>query len=151
MIRVQMTEATAETLSSFLTTAAERFKADAETIRAELKGKPHAGLEAIAAQFDRQEAEARAMALQFGEVYPVERLDDMQTIDPAPEVPTPDQLFPQVNQIIGKAIGARVVVDAGNVVDLLADNLPRVPLDTLRAALAASRYGGRWPTAEKGS
>lgn len=151
MIRVQMTEATAETLSSFLTIAAERFKDDAAMIREELKGKPHAGLEAIAAQFDTQEKEAREMARQFGEVYPVDRLDDMQTIDPSPQVPTLDELAPKVNQIIGKAIGARVALDAGNVVDLLADNLPGVSLDLLRSALVVSRYGGRWPTAEKGS
>lgn len=82
MIRLQLTPKTAETLSSFLTTAAERFKDDAALIRAELKGKKHAGLEAIAWQFDAQEKETRAMAEQFADLFEVDTVDDLPTIDP---------------------------------------------------------------------
>lgn len=91
MIRADLTSKTAETLSSFLIIAAERFKEDAAMIRAELKGKPHAGLEAIAAQFDAQEVEARRMSAQFGQgfefdIYPArDRRSDVLTIDPAQE------------------------------------------------------------------
>jgi hypothetical protein len=38
-------------------------------------------------------------------------------------------------------------IDDGNVIDLLADNIPRVPLDTFRHALVVAGYSARFPRA----
>ena len=51
--------------------------------------------------------------------------------------------------IIERAVAAGVTVDSGNVIDLLADNLPGLGIHTLRVALADSTYRGRWPSAER--
>lgn len=90
MIRVEMSAETAETLSSFLITAAERFKEDARICREEKKraaSRPSAvALESIAMQFDKQEAEARAMSAQLSDapdMFPLaDARDDMVRIDP---------------------------------------------------------------------
>jgi hypothetical protein len=54
----------------------------------------------------------------------------------------------ECGRIIARAVAAGVSLDAGNVIDLLADNLPSFTLAQLRAALADSQYAGRWPAAE---
>lgn len=54
----------------------------------------------------------------------------------------------ECGRIIAFATAAGVAIDAGNVIDLLADNLPNCPLNDLRTALARSNYAGRWPSAE---
>lgn len=51
--------------------------------------------------------------------------------------------------IIDRARAAGVTVDDGNVVDLLADNMPSVPLDTFRYALAIAGAGNHFPRAER--
>lgn len=78
---------TAETLSSFLTVAAERFKEDAALCRAEgakAQLPPPADLppgavwcppdpramQSLAEQFDKQERQARHLAEQFAEAFP---------------------------------------------------------------------------------
>lgn len=87
MIRIQMTPDTAQTLSSFLFTAAERFKEDARVCRDEAKRAAtlasSVGLNSIALQFDKQESEARAMAEQFSDEAhspPATRLEEIPTI-----------------------------------------------------------------------
>jgi len=91
MIRAEFTMKTAELLASFLVVAADRFKADAELIRAELKGKPHAGLETVAGMFDVQEREARALAEQVADAdlfdvhAPRDPRDDILLLDPKQE------------------------------------------------------------------
>jgi len=49
--------------------------------------------------------------------------------------------------IIRRAEADGVVIDDGNVIDLLADNLTRVSLADLRSALAVSGLGARFPRA----
>lgn len=56
----------------------------------------------------------------------------------------------ECGHVITRALAAGVALDDGNVIDLLADNLPSFRLPELRAALAASSYAGRWPSAERG-
>jgi hypothetical protein len=86
MFHSRMSVSTAETLSSFLTVAAERFKEDAALCRAEgakalapppadlppgvIWCPPHPGsMESLAKQFDKQERQARQLAEQFAEAY----------------------------------------------------------------------------------
>lgn len=52
--------------------------------------------------------------------------------------------------IIQRADHAGVAVDAGNVIDLLADNVTGASLDELRAALDAAGYGDRFQTKPTG-
>jgi hypothetical protein len=40
-----------------------------------------------------------------------------------------------------------LTIDDGNVVDLLADNIQTIPLDTLREALIVAGYSARFPRA----
>jgi hypothetical protein len=49
--------------------------------------------------------------------------------------------------IITRARKAGVTVDDGNVIDLLADQMTREPLDTLRDALAVSGLGHQFSNA----
>ena len=46
----------------------------------------------------------------------------------------------QVRQIISAAQADGLTIDDGNVIDLLADNLPRVSLSDLRTALVVAGY-----------
>lgn len=59
------------------------------------------------------------------------------------------ELGTQAGELIEKAIAAGIEIDSGNVIDLLADNITRASLPELRAALAMSKYAGRWPDAER--
>ena len=54
----------------------------------------------------------------------------------------------ECGRVIARAIAAGVVIDAGNVIDLLADNFPFVTLSDLRIALRQTQFAGRWPDAE---
>lgn len=64
---------------------------------------------------------------------------------------TPAELAARVREIVAAAEADGVALDDGNVVDLLADQLaeqmPRVPLDELRAALVAAGLAPRFPKA----
>jgi len=52
----------------------------------------------------------------------------------------------EARKIIARAEAAGVVIDDGNVVDLLADNIsPRVSLADIRCALVVAGLGGRFP------
>lgn len=85
----------AETLSSFLTTAAERFTEDAKLCRAEAtkaNGPPPADLkpgevwcppspksmESLAGQFDKQARQARALAAQFSDAWEGNQIVDIE-------------------------------------------------------------------------
>lgn len=56
----------------------------------------------------------------------------------------------RIQIIIDRADAAGVVVDDGNVIDLLADNIAIVPIEDLRAALVCSGHGSRFPKATQG-
>jgi len=54
-----------------------------------------------------------------------------------------------VELIIERAERAGVAIDSGNVIDLLADNMPDASLEDCRHALRVSSFRGRWPAAER--
>lgn len=56
-------------------------------------------------------------------------------------------LAAQAREIVGRARAAGVVVDDGNVVDLLADHMTRIPLETLRHVLVVAGFGDEFPRA----
>jgi hypothetical protein len=53
----------------------------------------------------------------------------------------------ECKRVIERADAADVALDDGNVVDLLADNIPHVSLADLRCALVISGHGSRFPKA----
>ncbi|RIL03112.1 MAG: hypothetical protein DCC71_15385 [Proteobacteria bacterium] len=57
------------------------------------------------------------------------------------------ELRKRVREIVAAAEADGVALDDGNVVDLLADQMPRVPLAELRAALVDAGLAPRFPKA----
>jgi hypothetical protein len=55
----------------------------------------------------------------------------------------------QCRAIIKSAESAGLQIDDGNVLDLCADNLPRLPLDTIRDALVVAGLAARFPNATR--
>lgn len=51
--------------------------------------------------------------------------------------------------VIERAVTAGITLDAGNVIDLLVDNLLHLTLAECREALRISSFRGRWPSAER--
>lgn len=63
--------------------------------------------------------------------------------------PPRGNIVADVNRVIHRAAREGMTIDGGNVIDLLADNIPVIRLSDLRTALAASEFAGQWPEAEK--
>lgn len=64
-------------------------------------------------------------------------------------IPKLPEIAKKCRAAIEKADRAGVMIDDGNVVDLCADKLPRVPLDTIRDALVVAGLAARFPKATR--